>query len=224
MKTSHLALVFATAMLGQAATISTDVAFSTLSNAIVNVNLSFNILGSIPVGSTLNSLTVELLPSAVLSSSASITNNDPGAATTALFQIGPPAQSAYNFVLTIPDFVAQTYAGTSRNESQGITAFPGPGNTATFAVANDLFANVIGTIGAGDCFDGTCTFTVDKNANALAETANGNYSATVVTQVSGTVRFTWDYTPRVDEVPEPATLAMVSGALLALSFALRKRG
>lgn len=199
-----------------ASTISFDSVFNTFSNAPQNVSVNFNLLGSIPVGSTINSVTVELLPSAQLTSSATVTNNDTQAGTLASFQL-----TNFNFTLSVPDFALQQYNGTDRNQSQSIGVSPA---SANFAAVTNLFSNVLGTLVAGDCLDGSCTYTIDKNGASVAETTGGNFSATVITQVQGTLRFTYDYTPDEETpIPEPTTVFMVGSALLGLGLMGRRR-
>lgn len=214
---SMLALCFCLGLPVAADTISFDSSFNTFSNAPQNIGVNFNLFGSIPVGSTINSLTVTLLPSASLVSSASVTNNDAQAGTLATFVL-----DGFGFTLSVPDIALQSFSGTNRNESQNV----GPSGTAVFSPVTDLFSGVLATLFAGDCFDGVCTYTIDKNGSTLAETNNGNFTATVTTQVSGILRFTYDYTPFEDpgnEVPEPSTVILVGSALIALGVWGRKR-
>lgn len=199
-----------------AATISFDSAFDTFSNAPQAIAVNFNLAGSIPVGSTINSVTIELLEFATLTSSATVTNNDSQAGTTASFQL-----TDFNFTLLVPDIALQTYTGTDRNQSIGIGVSPA---SAEFALVTDQFSQVLATLFAGDCLDGVCSYTIDKNGTSLAETNNGNFTATIATRVQGTLRFTYDYTPdEGGEVPEPSSVLLVGSALFGLGLLSRRK-
>jgi hypothetical protein len=201
-----------------AATISFDSSFSTLSNAPQTINNNFN-LGLIPAGSTINFVTVELLPFATLTSSASLTNNDLQQGTNATFVL-----SQFGFTLAVSGLATQEYNGTNRNETLAV----GPGATVNFGLEEDQFSGFLGTLNSGDCFDtGACSYVVDKDAIFSLSADNGNATSTVQTVVSGTVRFTFDYTPADDNgetpIPEPTTAGLLGLALLGLGFLRRKK-
>lgn len=217
-----LMLALILVMGASADTISFDSSFNIATNAPQNISVNFDLFGSIPAGSTINSLTTQLLIGSQLVSSGTATNNDTLAGTTFNFVL-----SGFQVNLSIPGFGNFLFLGTNRNEFISVGVAPGPGNVASFGTVTDSIAGVLGSTNSGGCLTGSCTYTVDKDGLSFITSDNAAWVGSVSNSVVGTLRFTYDFTPPNEEpdpdpIPEPTTILLVGGALLGLGLFRRR--
>lgn len=127
-----------------------------------------------------------------------------------------------------------TVAGEGVNHTQ---------NASSTFIAGESFSNVAGGGGIatiaflqetflGDVFNpsnlsafigtGTVDYAVNAAANLLTGCGNANCASNIVTKMGAQMTVTYTYTPDTNEVPEPASFAMVGLGVLALGLIGRR--
>ena len=190
--------------------------------ALLQIDSSFNVAPNTPV--TINvagpnlpnlvSVTIQLI-TGTLNSSGTATSNIVGEQTNATFQTQGFQFNLLNFTGQ-GAFVLGAFTQPNRNESSTTPAnFP----VVTTNVSSGVF--VASNPGA---LNTNFSYQVDKDILSNIDCDNGNCTVGVSSNVTGTVRFIFDYNPsQGGDIPEPSTMALLGSALVGLGVIARRR-